>query len=62
VVTTQMPDWQKGTGMAVSGVAIIVAAALSVWLFIETGFLRGTSGMNRFGPDPLGPTVADASL
>lgn len=25
-----------------------------IWLFIELGFLRGTEGDNRFGPDPLG--------
>ena|SRR5215471_11831081 len=24
-----------------------------LWLFIELGFLRGTVGPNRFGPDPL---------
>jgi uncharacterized membrane protein YhaH (DUF805 family) len=25
-----------------------------IWLLIELGFLRGTAGPNRFGPDPLG--------
>lgn len=25
-----------------------------IWLLIELGFLRGTPGPNRFGPDPLG--------
>ena len=25
----------------------------SIWLIVELGFLRGTSGANRFGPDPL---------
>ena len=24
-----------------------------LWLFIELGFLKGTAGPNRFGPDPL---------
>ena len=24
-----------------------------VWTIVETGFLRGTPGPNRFGPDPL---------
>ena len=24
-----------------------------LWLLIELGFLRGTDGPNRFGPDPL---------
>lgn len=26
----------------------------TVWAFVETGFVRGTAGANRFGPDPLG--------
>ena len=25
----------------------------SIWYFIETGFLRGTTGSNRFGLDPV---------
>ena len=25
-----------------------------IWAFVELGFLRGTMGPNRFGPDPLG--------
>ena len=29
--------------------------ALSIWAVIELGFLRGTSGPNRYGPDPLAP-------
>ncbi len=24
-----------------------------IWLLVEVGFLRGTMGENRFGPDPL---------
>ncbi len=35
---------------------------LSFWLLIELGMLRGTQGPNRFGPDPLGATKADAAL
>ncbi|MFT3673398.1 DUF805 domain-containing protein [Aestuariivirga sp.] len=26
----------------------------SIWMLIELGFLRGTEGPNRFGPDPIG--------
>jgi hypothetical protein len=29
---------------------------------MELGFLRGTQGPNRFGPDPLVATQADAKL
>jgi len=25
----------------------------AIWYFVETGFLTGTPGPNRFGPDPL---------
>ncbi|WP_158807425.1 DUF805 domain-containing protein [Beijerinckia sp. L45] len=25
----------------------------AIWYFVETGFLAGTPGPNRFGPDPL---------
>lgn len=26
----------------------------AIWAFIYLGFLKGTTGANRFGPDPLG--------
>ncbi len=25
----------------------------SIWMIVELGFLRGTEGANRFGPDPI---------
>lgn len=31
----------------------IAAVVLSLWGLIEVGFLRGTTGPNRFGSDPL---------
>jgi uncharacterized membrane protein YhaH (DUF805 family) len=40
-----------GTPLIVGG---IVMFAYVIWLLVETGFLRGTMGPNRFGPDPLG--------
>ena len=45
-----------------AGLTGVVAFAFSVWLFVELGFLRGTRGPNRFGPDPLGNPEADATL
>ncbi|MGQ4274767.1 DUF805 domain-containing protein [Terrihabitans sp. B22-R8] len=30
-----------------------IGLVFGLWAFIELGFLRGTSGPNRFGPDPL---------
>lgn len=34
----------------------------SIWVFIETGFLRGTDGPNKFGPDPLNPEKSVESI
>ena len=31
----------------------LAALAISIWAIFELGFLRGTPGPNRFGPDPL---------
>jgi uncharacterized membrane protein YhaH (DUF805 family) len=31
----------------------LASFAISIWGFVELGCLRGTSGPNRFGPDPL---------
>ena len=39
-----------------TGLDIVVqlaGLALSIWALVELGFLRGTSGRNRYGPDPL---------
>lgn len=32
----------------------VLVLGYGIWLIVETGFLRGTPGPNRFGPDPLG--------
>ena len=34
-----------------------LALAITVPLFVDNGFLRGTSGPNRYGPDPLAPSA-----
>jgi uncharacterized membrane protein YhaH (DUF805 family) len=31
----------------------LAGAAVSIWMIVELGFLRGTSGPNQYGPDPL---------
>lgn len=43
-------------------VVFVASAIVTIWLVIELGFLKGTQGPNRFGPDPLGATQADAAL
>ena len=34
-------------------IAFGVALLIGLWVFVELYFFRGTSGENRFGPDPL---------
>lgn len=34
-------------------VPTLVALGITIWMIVELGFLRGTPGPNRFGPDPL---------
>lgn len=31
----------------------LASLAISIWALVELGFLRGTVGANRYGPDPL---------
>lgn len=32
---------------------VLIPLLGALWLLVELGFLRGTAGPNRFGPDPL---------
>lgn len=32
----------------------LATSAIGIWAIVELGFLRGTTGQNRYGPDPLG--------
>ena len=52
--STAMPDLSGGFIFALAGFAV------AVWGFVELGCLRGTSGQNLYGPDPLSeiPTTA----
>lgn len=34
---------------------LLIPVLGALWSLIELGFLRGTKGPNRFGPDPLAP-------
>jgi uncharacterized membrane protein YhaH (DUF805 family) len=36
----------------------LVSYAIYVWAIIELGCLRGTSGANKYGPDPLGQNMS----
>ena len=43
-----------GGAAAVTLVGAVLLIGYGLWLIVETGFLRGTPGPNRYGPDPLG--------
>jgi uncharacterized membrane protein YhaH (DUF805 family) len=42
--------------------ADVVISLIFLWILVELGFLKGTQGPNRYGPDPLGQEQSDASL
>jgi uncharacterized membrane protein YhaH (DUF805 family) len=39
--------------------ASLLSLPFSIWVFVELGCLRGTAGLNRFGPDPLTPELQE---
>lgn len=39
----------------------LASAILTLAAFVETGFLRGTIGLNRFGPDPEGEDASTSA-
>ena len=52
---TMLGEGQKGFAMLASGIFILAGLLYALWMFIELGFLRGTSGESKYGPDPLAP-------
>jgi uncharacterized membrane protein YhaH (DUF805 family) len=62
VVAVAVPREQGAVWYALADAAGFAAFVISVWLFVQIGFLRGTGGPNRFGPDPLGAMTSDAKL
>jgi len=47
------------TNMDASIVLNLASLAVTIWGIVQLGFLRGTLGANRFGPDPI-PGAATA--
>jgi uncharacterized membrane protein YhaH (DUF805 family) len=41
----------------IATVLALLAFALVVWAFVEMGCLRGTIGVNQYGPDPVAPAT-----
>lgn len=58
----------EGLFLSKSPIMLALDAAMVVttlWFLIECGFLRGTDGPNRYGPDPLrrdGPAANEAKV
>ena len=53
-------DSSMGAAGTMPFVALIYpGTALWLWGLVELGFLRGTAGTNRFGPDPLASQMAN---
>lgn len=51
-----LPLILSAIAVAVLGVALVlllVAFAIYIWGFVEIGCLKGTTGPNKYGPDPL---------
>jgi uncharacterized membrane protein YhaH (DUF805 family) len=50
-----VPSLLSGAGTSMGGSMILnlISFAISIWAIVELGFLRGTAGPNRFGPDPI---------
>src|SRR5262245_7806847 len=42
-------NWMEGVGFAI---VQLINMAILVWAFVELVCLRGTVGLNRYGPDP----------
>jgi uncharacterized membrane protein YhaH (DUF805 family) len=52
-----VPALLSGHGAILS----LIGFGLTIWGIVELGFLRGTMGPNRFGPDPLGAVAYQPS-
>jgi len=57
--TQYLPDWLATLILTVLGAILLI---LCIWGLVEMGFLRGSPGPNRFGPDPLAPVAPVAPV
>jgi len=64
------PSWVMMLGLLTGSAVLLLLGVLAnyiagivwLWFFVELGFLKGSQGPNRFGPDPLGAITPDARL
>jgi uncharacterized membrane protein YhaH (DUF805 family) len=52
-LAVQIKRWHDRDKSAWWALLNLVPVIGTLWILIECGFLRGTDGRNRFGPDPL---------
>ena len=62
VATMMQPEGQREPLNGITVIAVFVVSCLMIWMFIEIGFLKGTQGPNRFGPDLLAAPQSDAKI
>jgi uncharacterized membrane protein YhaH (DUF805 family) len=56
-----LPTILSAAGSALGGIGLVLSLAslaISIWALVELGCLKGTTGPNMYGPDPL-PAEAD---
>lgn len=52
-VRDELMKMEDTTAFFLAFACAVLSAIVSIWALIEFGFLRGTSGPNRYGDDPL---------
>jgi uncharacterized membrane protein YhaH (DUF805 family) len=53
---------EESSGSSVASLVFsLVSFGIWIWAIVVLGFLRGTRGPNRYGPDPLGGDAAGAA-
>ena len=52
----RLHDRDKGSWWLATTLIPLAGLIIALWLLVEIWFLRGTRGVNRFGPDPLQPS------
>jgi uncharacterized membrane protein YhaH (DUF805 family) len=53
-LAVQIKRWHDRDKSAWWALLNLVPVIGTLWILIECGFLQGTDGRNRYGPDPLG--------
>lgn len=55
------PSGMDNIALVLNCVLSLVTSGLGLWVLIELGFLKGTSGPNQYGPDPTLPAYLQAA-